>query len=44
MDQTFDTFMKELRAEHGQEDSTVTGLCQKDRSGVSDFGRVSITT
>ena len=35
MDQTFETFMKELREEHGQEESTVTGLCQKDRSGVS---------
>lgn len=29
MDQTFDTFMKELREEKGEEEDTVTGLCQK---------------
>ncbi|CAN0510823.1 unnamed protein product, partial [Ectocarpus sp. 12 AP-2014] len=37
MDQTFETFMNELRAEKGPEEDTVTSLCQKDRprSGVS---------
>ena len=37
MDQTFETFMDELRAEKGPEEDTITSLCQKDRphAGVS---------
>lgn len=34
MDQTFETFMAELREEKGPEEDTVTGLCQKDRPPV----------
>ncbi len=34
MDQIFETFMNELRAEKGPEEDTVTGLCQGDPSAV----------
>lgn len=34
MDQTFETFMDELREEKGPEEDTVTRLCQKDRPPV----------
>lgn len=34
-DQIFETFMRELREEKGDEGTTLTGLCQKDRPSVS---------
>ena len=35
MDQIFESFMKELREEKGEEASTVTGLCQKERPAAT---------
>eukprot|EP00752_Nemacystus_decipiens_P005367 g4868.t1 len=46
MDQIFETFMGELRAEKGPEENTVTTLCKKDQSpkNVSQFKKKDAKT